>query len=93
MLHAYAAAADQTQEAIQQIVDARKLIPLGAETRVSALNAALDGLQDAVDEARSLGVPDEAIEGTLGSWRGAANDDCVGAPTHEAPRRRLYLVR
>jgi hypothetical protein len=93
MLPAYAAAADQTQEAIQQIVDARKLIPLGAETRVSALNAALDGLQDAVDEARSLGVPDETIEGTLGPWRGAANHDCVGAPTHEAPRRRLYLVR
>ena len=93
MLHAYAAAADQTQEAIQQIVDARKLIPLGAETRVSALNAALDGLQDAVDDARSLGVLDEAIQGALGPWREAANDDSVGAPTREAPKRRLYLVR
>lgn len=93
MLPAYAAAADQTQEAIQQVVDAGKLIPLGTDTRVSALNAALDGQQDAIDEARSLGVPDEAIEEALGPWRGAANGDCVGAPTSEAPRRHLYVVR
>jgi hypothetical protein len=93
MLHAYAAAADHTQEAIQQIVDSSKLIPRGEKTRVSALNAALDGLQDAVDEARSLGATDESIEDALGHWRGPANDDYVGAPTREAPRRRLYLVR
>jgi hypothetical protein len=93
MLPAYAAAADQTQEAIQRIVDAGKQIPRGAQASVLALNAALDGLQDAVDEARSLGVADEAIEDALGPWPGAATNDSVGVSTLHAPRPRLHLVR
>ncbi|MDT5076552.1 MAG: hypothetical protein QOJ80_1189 [Mycobacterium sp.] len=80
-----AAVADQWQEAIQRIVDAGKLIPAGVQPRLSALNASLDGLEDAVEEARSLGVAEEAIEDALGPWGAAA--------TLEAPRPHLRLVR
>jgi hypothetical protein len=93
VLPAYAAAADQTQEAIQRIIDVGKQIPCGAQASVVALNAALDGLQDAVDEARLLGVADEAIEDALGPWGGAATDDSVGVSTRQARRPRLQLVR
>jgi hypothetical protein len=80
-----AAVADRSQEATQRIVDAGKLIPAGIQPRLSALNAALDGLEDAVEEARSLGVAEQAIEDALGPWGTAA--------TFEAPRPRLRLVR
>ncbi|WP_319449970.1 MULTISPECIES: hypothetical protein [unclassified Mycobacterium] len=80
-----ATVADRRQEAIQRIVDAGKLIPVGLQPRLSVLNAALDGLEDAVEEARSLGVAEDAIEDALGPWGAAA--------TLEAPRPRLQLVR
>jgi hypothetical protein len=88
-----AVVADRSQEAIQRIVDAGKLIPVGVQPRLSALNAALDGLEDAVEEARSLGVAEEAIEDALGPWSAAATVERVEAPILEAPRPRLRLVR
>jgi hypothetical protein len=81
-----AAVADRSLEAIQRIDDAGQLIPTGVEVRPSALNAALDDLEDAVEEARSLGVAEDDIQDALGPWR-------TDAPIIEAPRPRLRLVR
>jgi hypothetical protein len=88
-----AAVADRSHEAIQQIVDAGKLIPTGVEVPLSALNAALDGLEDAVDEARELGVGEAAIEDALGPWRATATVESLDAPAFKAARPRLRLVR
>jgi hypothetical protein len=93
MLPAYAVDPEQPQEAIQRIVEAGKLIPGGEAASVLALSSALRGLEDAVEEARSLGVTERAIEQALARWRSVATVVHVDAPTRETPRPRLHLVR
>jgi len=96
MLSAQTVAPDQTQAAIQRIVDASRRVPRGDQALVMAIHIALDDLQDAVDEARLLDVAWETIEDALGIWRGAATTgitDSVGAQTLGARRPRLRLVR
>lgn len=69
MLNAQTVAPDQTQAAIQRIVDASRRVPRGDQALVMAIHIALDDLQDAVDEARLLDVAWGKIEDALGIWR------------------------
>lgn len=96
MLNARAVAPDLTQAAIQRIVNASGRAPRGEQALVMAVNRALDELQDAVDEARLLGVPWETIEDALGTWRGTATTDITdsaGGQSRGVRRPRLRLVR
>ena len=95
MLNAQTVAPDQTQAAIQRIVDAAGRVPRGNQALVMDIHKALDDLQDAVDEARLLDVAWGTIENALGIWRGAAtidNTDSAGHQTLGAHRPRLQLV-
>jgi hypothetical protein len=95
MLNAQAVGPDQAEAAIQRIAEAGRRVPRGEKALVMALHRALDELQDAVDEARSLGVASGAIEDALGIWRGSATTDITdsaGAQTRGVGRPRLRLV-
>ena len=66
---------DQTQASLARIRDAARRIPRGRQALVVALQGGLDDLQDAVDEARALGVAWETIEDALGVWAAATSID------------------
>jgi hypothetical protein len=88
MLNARTEAPDPTEAALQRIVDAGKRVPHGAQALVLAITGALDELQDAVDEARSLDVGEDDIQDALGAWRVTATS-VVTAPVARRPRLRL----
>lgn len=86
MFNAQPVVPDETQAAIQRIVDASRRVPRGDQAPVMAMHIALDDLEDAVDEARLLGVAWETIDDALGIWS-------LRAQTLGVRRPRLRLVR
>jgi peptidyl-tRNA hydrolase len=90
MLNVRPEAIDETEAALERIVDAGKQVPRGAQALALVMAGALDELQDAVDEARSLGVDEAAIQDALGEWRVTATPVVA---TRVARRPRLRLVR
>jgi hypothetical protein len=79
------AAPDDVRFAIQRIAEAAARVPRGAQALVLALNAALDELQSAVDDARRLGAPEALISEALGTWSCSVDGDSATEADAEKP--------
>jgi hypothetical protein len=85
---------DQTKAALDRIADAAGRVPCGRQALVTALQGGLDDLQDAVDEARALGIAWQSIEDALGIWGAPTSTDSrnSGEPADVGPSGNVIAI-